>query len=109
VGELGKISRLKKLAQARFVSLPVVQALEESTGVGLLFKLRGNRTPPEDVVISSDKLSAQATGLQNETEKLPRSNQPQLVNRLAPAGAVDYLPCKTETIWVRSCVLPWSL
>ncbi len=69
-------------------SLPGMHALEESTGLDLLFKLRGTRAPPEDViVVSIDKLSAQALGLPNEPAQWPRSIHAQLVNRLAAAGA----------------------
>jgi len=69
-------------------SLPVMHALEESTGLDLLFSLRGTRTPPEDVVVVSiDKLSAQTLGLPDEPEKWPRSIHAQLINRLATAGA----------------------
>jgi adenylate cyclase len=69
-------------------SLPAMHALEESTGLDLLFKLRGSRTPPADVVIVSiDRLSAQALELPNDPEKWPRSIHAQLVNKLASAGA----------------------
>jgi adenylate cyclase len=69
-------------------SLPVMHALEESIGLDLLFKLRGTRTPPADVVVVSiDKLSARSLGLPDEPAKWPRSIHAQLVNRLAAAGA----------------------
>ncbi|MGD8875076.1 MAG: adenylate/guanylate cyclase domain-containing protein [Gammaproteobacteria bacterium] len=69
-------------------SLPVTHALEESIGLDLLFKLRGTRTPPADVVVVSiDKLSAHTLGLPEEPAKWPRSIHAQLVNRLAAAGA----------------------
>jgi len=69
-------------------SLPVMHALEENTGLDLLFRLRGPRTPPEDVVVVSiDRHSAQVLGLPNEPAKWPRSIHAQLVNRLAAAGA----------------------
>jgi adenylate cyclase len=69
-------------------SLPVMHALEESAGLDLLFKLRGIRTPPaEVVVVSIDKPSAQTLGLPSEPAKWPRSIHAQLVKRLASAGA----------------------
>jgi adenylate cyclase len=69
-------------------SLPALHALEENTGLDLLFKLRGTRSPPADVVVVSiDKLSAQALGLPDEPAKWPRSIHAQLVNRLVAAGA----------------------
>jgi len=69
-------------------SLPAMHALEENTGLDLLFKLRGTRTPPEDVVVVSiDKRSAQALGLPDEPAQWPRSIHAQMVNRLADAGA----------------------
>jgi adenylate cyclase len=69
-------------------SLPAMHALEESTGLDLLFKLRGTRTPPEDVVVVSiDKLSARALGLPDEPVQWPRSIHARMVNRLAAAGA----------------------
>jgi adenylate cyclase len=69
-------------------SLPVMHALEENTGLNLLFKLRGPRTPPENViVVSIDKLSAQALGLPDKPAAWPRSIHAQMVNRLAAAGA----------------------
>ena len=40
--------------------------LEEDTGLGLLFKLRGARTPPSDiVVVSIDKQSSDKLNLHN--------------------------------------------
>jgi len=69
-------------------SLPVMHALEESTGLDLLFKLRGTRPPPEDVVVLSiDKLSAQKLGLPDDPALWPRSIHAQMVNRLAAVGA----------------------
>ncbi len=69
-------------------SLPVMHALEENTGLDLLFRLRGPRTPPDDVVVVSiDRQSAQTLGLPNEPAKWPRSIHAQLVSRLAAAGA----------------------
>jgi len=74
-------------------SLPGMQALEENTGLDLLFKLRGTRTPPADVVVVSiDKLSAQALGLPNEPVLWPRSIHAQMVNRIADAGASVIVP-----------------
>ncbi len=69
-------------------SLPVMHAIEESIGLDLLFKLRGTRTPPADVVVVSiDKPSARTLGLPEEPDKWPRSIHGQLLDRLAAAGA----------------------
>jgi adenylate cyclase len=69
-------------------SLPVMHAIEESIGLDLLFKLRGTRTPPADViVVSIDKLSSRSLGLPDEPAKWPRSIHAQLVDRLSAAGA----------------------
>jgi len=69
-------------------SLPAMHALEESAGLDLLFRLRGPRMPPDEVVVVSiDKHSAQALGLPNEPARWPRSIHAQMVNRLAAAGA----------------------
>jgi adenylate cyclase len=69
-------------------NLPVMHAIEESIGLDLLFRQRGTRTPPADVVVVSiDKPSAHSPGLPDEPEKWPRSIPAQLVKRLTAAGA----------------------
>ncbi|MCK4987109.1 MAG: hypothetical protein KAS40_16380, partial [Desulfobacterales bacterium] len=48
--------------------------IEENAGLGLLFKLRGVRPPPSDVVIVSiEKESSENLSLPNNPDKWPRS------------------------------------
>jgi adenylate cyclase len=69
-------------------TVPGVLRLEENTGLGALFQLRGPRpAPPEVVVVSLDKVSSDAFGLPNEPDKWPRTLHADLVDRLAAAGA----------------------
>jgi serine phosphatase RsbU (regulator of sigma subunit)/CHASE2 domain-containing sensor protein len=65
-----------------------ISRLDENSGLGLLFKLRGHRTPPSDiVVVSIDKESSDELGLPNNPDKWPRSVHARLVPILAKAGA----------------------
>ena len=62
--------------------------LEEDTGLGLLFKLRGPRKPPADVVVVSiDKQSSDRLDLNNNPDKWPRSLHAQLTENLTREGA----------------------
>ena len=62
--------------------------LEEDTGLGLLFKLRGPRKPPADVVVVSiDKQSSDRLDLNNNQDKWPRSLHAQLTENLTREGA----------------------
>ncbi|MGZ8466960.1 MAG: CHASE2 domain-containing protein, partial [Candidatus Binatia bacterium] len=62
--------------------------LEEDTGLGLLFKLRGPRPAPADaVVVSIDKDSADQLKIPENPDKWPRSLHAQLVEVLSKAGA----------------------
>jgi adenylate cyclase len=62
--------------------------LEEDTGLGLLFKLRGPRPAPGDaVVVSIDKESANQLGIPENPEKWPRSLHARLVDILSAHGA----------------------
>jgi serine phosphatase RsbU (regulator of sigma subunit)/CHASE2 domain-containing sensor protein len=62
--------------------------LEEDTGLGLLFKLRGARTPPSDiVVVSIDKQSSDKLNLHNNPDKWPRSLHARLTENLTKEGA----------------------
>ena len=66
---------------------PLVPRLED-TGLDLLFRLRGARQAPRDVVVVSvDKASAQALGLPPEAERWPRAIHARLVEGLGRAGA----------------------
>jgi len=62
--------------------------LEEDDGLGLLFKLRGPLTPPDDVVVVSiDKQSSDKLNLNNNPDKWPRSIHARLVENLTNEGA----------------------
>ena len=62
--------------------------LEENLGLDLLFKLRGVRqAPPEVIVVSIDKLSADKLNLPNDPSKWPRSLHTRLIENLSTKGA----------------------
>jgi serine phosphatase RsbU (regulator of sigma subunit) len=65
-----------------------VLELEENTGLGLLFKLRGARPAPSDViVISIEKESSEYLSLPNNPDKWPRSLHARLIDNLVREGA----------------------
>jgi adenylate cyclase len=62
--------------------------IEESIGLDLLFKLRGIRQPPaEVVVVSIDKESADQLKVSGNPSRWPRSLHAELVKKLTQAGA----------------------
>ena len=62
--------------------------LEENTGLGLLFKLRGVQQPSgEVVVVSIEKESSDFLNLPNNPDKWPRSLHARLVDNLVKEGA----------------------
>src|SRR5947208_876769 len=62
--------------------------IEEDAGLGLLFKLRGPRKAPSDVVVVSiDRESAEHLNAPDDPEKWPRSIHEHLVEKLAREGA----------------------
>lgn len=68
--------------------LPFGLAWEENIGLELLYKLRGSRPAPADVVlVSIDKGSADSLGVANDPTEWPRALHARLINRLAEAGA----------------------
>ncbi len=68
--------------------LPFGVSLEEDTGLSLLFRLRGERIPPPDVVVVSiDKRSSDALGLKNDPRKWARALHGELIGRVMEAGA----------------------
>jgi adenylate cyclase len=68
--------------------LPFGLDLEESLGLQLLFSIRGARPAPSDVVVVSlDRLSAEALDLPADPARWPRSLHGQLTDVLARAGA----------------------
>jgi adenylate cyclase len=67
---------------------PLSHDLEEDWGLGLLFKLRGARPAPSDVVVVSiDKESSEHLNVPNNPDKWPRSLHARLVEKLAAQGA----------------------
>jgi serine phosphatase RsbU (regulator of sigma subunit)/CHASE2 domain-containing sensor protein len=62
--------------------------IEENAGLDLLFKLRGVRPPPSDVVVVSiDKESSEILSLPNNPDKWPRSLHARLIENLVREGA----------------------
>ena len=62
--------------------------LEENTGLGLLFKLRGVQQPSgEVVVVSIEKESSDNLNLPNNPDKWPRSLHARLIDNLVREGA----------------------
>ncbi|MBI5568860.1 MAG: CHASE2 domain-containing protein, partial [Desulfomonile tiedjei] len=62
--------------------------IEEDTGLGLLFKLRGKRSAPADaIVLSIDRESSEALRLPDNPDKWPRSMHARLTDILAREGA----------------------
>ncbi|HSL98901.1 MAG TPA: adenylate/guanylate cyclase domain-containing protein [Candidatus Limnocylindria bacterium] len=65
-----------------------VLGIEENTGLGLLFKLRGARQAPSDVVvISIDRESSEHLDLPDNPDKWPRSIHARLTDTLTREGA----------------------
>ncbi len=68
---------------------PGGMAWEEDTGLSVLFKLRGQRPAPDDVlIVALDNNTGRQLGLDRETQDLPRLTYARLINQLATAGAV---------------------
>jgi adenylate cyclase len=62
--------------------------IEDDVGLGLLFKLRGVRKPPADVVVVSiDRESADYLKMSDNPERWPRLLHARLVEKLAREGA----------------------
>ena len=67
--------------------VPLSRSFEDDVGLGLLFKLRGVRSPPSDVVVVSiDHDSAEHFNLPINPDKWPRSLHARLTERLVHAG-----------------------
>jgi len=66
----------------------ISRSYEENVGLGLLFKLRGVRQPPSDVVVVSiDKDSSENLNVSDNPDKWPRSLHARLTDKLAREGA----------------------
>jgi adenylate cyclase len=71
-----------------FMALPPGAFLEEWAGLNLLFKLRGPRTPPSDVlIVAIDRPAAEALGLPSNPNRWPRTQHAELVDALHRGGA----------------------
>jgi len=68
--------------------LPSWHTFDEDFGLGLLFKMRGEKPKPTDVfVVSIDKESSEKLNLPENPDKWPRSFHAQLVENLMREGA----------------------
>ena len=68
--------------------LPLSLSLDENVGLDFLFKLRGERQAPSDVVVVSiDKESSEELNLPNNPDKWPRSIHARLIENLVREGA----------------------
>ncbi len=66
----------------------IAHELEENSGLGLLFQLRGVKPAPSEVVIISiDRESSERLGLPDNPDRWPRSLHARLVETLAKEGA----------------------
>jgi adenylate cyclase len=82
------LGALTALVGALIGILPFAAHLEETGGLGLLFRLRGVREPPPDVVVASiDRDSALRLGLSGDPARWPRSIHARLVDTLTQHGA----------------------
>ena len=68
--------------------LPLGLDLDETVGLDVLFRLRGERpAPPDVVVVSIDKESCECLNLPDNPDKWPRSTHARLTEILAKEGA----------------------
>jgi adenylate cyclase len=68
--------------------LDFAHELEENSGLGLLFKLRGAKpAPPEVVIISIDRESSEHLGIPENPDRWSRSLHARLIEKLADEGA----------------------
>ncbi len=82
------IGALAALAGVLFAAMPLGPRLEESIGLPLLFRLRGSRPPPPDVlVVAIDRPAAEALGLPPNPTRWPRTQHAELVDALHRGGA----------------------
>ena len=69
-------------------SLDIAHEIEDNAGLGLLFNLRGVKTPPPEVVIVSiDRESSERLKIPDNPDRWPRSLHARLVEILAKEGA----------------------
>jgi adenylate cyclase len=71
-----------------FMALPLGAFVEEWAGLNLLFRLRGPRTPPSEVlIVAIDRPAAEALGLPSNPNRWPRTQHAELVDALHRGGA----------------------
>jgi adenylate cyclase len=69
-------------------AFPLALEVEESVGLRALFALRGERVPPEQVlVVGISRDSAEVFGLSRDLDEWPRALHADLIDRLASLGA----------------------
>jgi adenylate cyclase len=82
------VAGVAALAGFLFQLSPLEGALEERLGAYLLFRLRGPLPPPpEVVVVTADRDSAEALGIAATQRRWPRRYHADLIERLAARGA----------------------
>jgi adenylate cyclase len=82
------IGALTAVAGLLFLMLPLGAGLEESVGLSLLFRLRGTRPPPSEVlVVAIDRPAAEALELPTNPNRWPRTQHAELVDALRRGGA----------------------
>ncbi len=82
------VGALSAAAGLLFLALPLGATLEESVGLSLLFKLRGTRPPPPEVlIVAIDRPAAEALGLPTNVNRWPRVQHAELVDALRRGGA----------------------
>ncbi len=71
-----------------FYLVPVGYKLDERIGLHFLFKMRGPRqAPPDVIIVGIDSLSADKLNLPNDPQKWPHDMHAQLTENLAKEGA----------------------
>ncbi|MBE0583675.1 MAG: CHASE2 domain-containing protein, partial [Desulfofustis sp.] len=76
------------LAGMFLIESPLGQMVEERLGLALLFRLRGPREPPANVlIVNVDHPSSWMLGLPEQFDRWPRLLYARLLDRLVTAGA----------------------
>jgi adenylate cyclase len=69
--------------------IPWINEIEENSGLGILFNLRGPRKPPSEVaVVSIDKESSESLNVSGNPARWHRAIHAQLIEKLAARGAI---------------------
>jgi len=76
------------LSGAALSLMPYADALEERFGLELLFRLRGARTPPSELVIANiDRNSSAALAAPDQPDRWPRQSHAGLIQQSHASGA----------------------